>query len=115
MKVVFICGPYRGSTAWEIEQNVRVAEEASLEAMRVGAFPYCPHTASRFFEGILPDAFFLKGCLEMLGRCDAILTVGEWRGSSGAVNEVDFARENGIRYFGSVEALKAWLEAVEPF
>lgn len=31
MKTVYVAGKYRGANAWEIEQNIRAAEEAGLE------------------------------------------------------------------------------------
>lgn len=36
MKKIYIAGPYRGSNAWDVEQNIRMAEELGFprEALR---------------------------------------------------------------------------------
>ena len=51
MKLVYIAGPFRGSSAWDIEENIRVAERAALEVWKMGAAALCPHTNTRFFQG----------------------------------------------------------------
>ncbi len=109
MKVVYIAGPFRGPTAWDIERNVRRAEELAFEVFKLGAMPLTPHANTRFFHGQGPDAFWLDGTLELLRRCDALITVDDWARSSGARGEVSDASARGIPVFHNVPDLAAWL------
>lgn len=110
MKVVYVAGPFRGPNAWEIEQNIRRAEQLSLEVWRLGAAALCPHTNTRFFQGAADDAVWLDGDLAMLAKCDAILMTPDWRKSSGATAEHDFAGSRSIPRFYTLKALKEWLD-----
>ncbi len=109
MKLVFICGPYRGESAWEVEQNVRKAEELSLEVWRLGAACICPHTNTRFFQGALRDVAFLEGYLAILDRCDAVLTVPGWGKSYGSKAEVTYAKEHGIPVLHTMKEFIEWV------
>lgn len=109
MKVVYIAGPFRGPSAWAIEQNIRRAEEAALEVWRLGAAALCPHTNTRFFQGAAPDDVWLTGDLELLRRCDAVLLVVGWDQSSGARREKEVAEEIGLPVFDALRDLSAWL------
>lgn len=99
MKLVYIAGPFRGPNSWEIEQNIRAAESLALEVWRMGAAVICPHANTRFFQGAADDDVWLKGDLEILSRCDVILMTEDWRRSTGATEEHDFAVERGIDVF----------------
>lgn len=110
MKVVYIAGPFRGNSAWDIECNIRRAETLALEVWRLGAAALCPHTNTRFFQNAAPDEVWLKGDIEMLKRCDAIIMTDNWTQSSGAVAEHDFAEINSIPVFYSLVSLRGWLD-----
>lgn len=105
MKVIYIAGPFRALTAWGIEQNVRAAEELALEAWRAGFAVICPHTNTRFYDGALPNDVFLRGDLEIVKRCDAVLLLPNWRDSAGAVAEVEVAKEKSIPVFKTLVGL----------
>lgn len=110
MVVVYIAGPFRAPSAWEIECNIRQAEALALEVWRSGAVALCPHTNTRFFHQAAPDGVWLKGDLELLRRCDVLLTTPDWERSSGARAEVQEARNHGMSIFHTLAALRAWLE-----
>lgn len=99
MKVVYIAGPFRASSGWEIEQNIRRAECLALEVWRAGFAVICPHTNTRFYSGAAPDEIWLEGDLELLRRCDAVLLLPKWRESSGTCAEVTEAMKCGIHVF----------------
>ena len=105
MKVVYIAGPFRGPNAWEIEQNIRRAEQLALDAWRAGFAVICPHTNTRFFQGAASDSVWLDGDIEIMRRCDAVLLTPDWEKSSGARKEVDVARAEEIPVFTSLEEL----------
>src|SRR5262245_18621062 len=112
-KVVYIAGPYRGANSWEIESNIRRAEQLALEVWRAGAAALCPHANTRFFQGALPDSIWLKGDLAMLAKCDAMVMTPDWQRSLGAQAEHDFAEQHAIPVFYDVFALGVWLAAIE--
>lgn len=60
MKAVYIAGPFRAPTPWEVETNIRTAETNGLYVAKLGAIPRIPHTMYRFFDGSLPDEFWLE-------------------------------------------------------
>ena len=108
MKVVYIAGPYRGPNSWEIEQNIRRAEELALMCWRLGFATICPHTNTRFYQGAAPDDLWLKGDLEIMKRCDAVMLTSNWANSQGAVIEAQVAKENNIPVFDNAIDLMVW-------
>jgi hypothetical protein len=109
MRVIYVAGPFRGRDSWEIESNIRRAEALSLEVWKAGGVALCPHANTRFFQGTLPDDTFVRGTLEMLTRCDAILMVPGWERSAGARGERDWAIEHAMPVFYSAPDLTTWL------
>lgn len=105
MKVIYIAGKFRGKSAWDIEQNVRRAEELALQAWRLGFAVICPHTNTRFFDGAANDNIWLEGDISILLRCDAVLLVDNWKQSQGAQTEVKVAKENNIPVYETIEEL----------
>ena len=108
-KVVYIGGPFRGNSAWDIEENIRRAERLALEVWRLGVACLCPHTNTRFFQNAAPDDVWLVGDLAMLARCDAFLVTEDWERSSGTRAEVAFCEKYDIPVFYTLDTLKAWL------
>lgn len=96
MKVIYIAGKYRGKTPWEVEQNIRAAEDVAAKVWAMGHVALCPHANSRHMEGVTSDENFLAGTLELMRRCDAVLLVGNWRDSVGARAEVAEAMRRGM-------------------
>lgn len=109
MRVVYVAGPFRGPNSWEIEQNIRRAETLALEVWRLGAAAVCPHTNTRFYQGAADDSVWLDGDLEILSRCDAILMTSDWRRSSGASAEHEFAVCQDIPVFYDLDSLRRFL------
>lgn len=107
-KVVYIAGPFRASSSWGIELNIRRAEELALLAWTAGFAVICPHANTRFYQGALPDEVWLDGDLEILRRCDAVLLVDGWEKSKGTAGEVAVAREEGIPVFEDIRELMEW-------
>lgn len=103
LPVVFIAGPFRGSTPWEVEQNIRVAEEWTLKVWEAGAVAICTHTMTRHFDGLLTDEVWLEGIREILTRCDAVFVVPYRDGvpeSEGTNAEIALAVRRGIDVYG---------------
>lgn len=111
-KVIFVGGPFRGKSAWEVEQNIRRAEALALEVWKLGAVAICPHTNTRFFDKELPDEVFLDGIIEILKRCDAMVLTEDWERSTGARNEVRECGLNNIPVFVGRKELARWLKEI---
>lgn len=91
LKLVYIAGPFRGATAWDIAQNVRAAESVGLEVARYGLMPVIPHANTHLFHGQLTDEFWLRGTLALLRRCDGVMLTSDWTRSTGAIGEAWWA------------------------
>lgn len=109
MKVVYVAGKFRGANAWEVAENVRVAERVGMEVAQAGAMPMIPHANTAHFDGTMDDQFWLDGTMELLRRCDAVALAGNWRASGGACMEKDEAHRLGIPVFFSIHELRHWL------
>src|ERR1035437_8896908 len=105
MLVVYVAGPFRAKNSWDMEQNIRRAEEIALEVWRAGFACICPHVNTRFFQGAAPDSVWLEGDLAILKKCDAILMTPDWTKSTGAKAEHDFALVPRIPVFYTLESL----------
>lgn len=103
--MVFVAGRFRGDSMYKIECNIRRAEAASLRLWRAGFVALCPHMNTHFFDGAAPDAIWLKGDLEMLSRCDALVVIDHGK-SAGVAAEIRFAKSRGIPVYGIDELLR---------
>ena len=109
MKVVYVAGPFRGASHWEIAENIRNAERLALRVWRLGAAAICPHANTAHFQDAAPDDVWLRGDLAILQRCDALVVTDYWYRSSGAMAEVRYANSHAIPVFFNIESLAAWL------
>lgn len=85
--LVYVAGPFRGKTTWDIEKNVRHAEEYGLEVARLGGMPVIPHANTRFFHGQGDDQMWLNGTMRLMEVCDAMVLIPGWERSTGATAE----------------------------
>jgi len=95
MKVMFISGPYRAKTEFDLEDNIRRAEKAAMHWWGKGWATICPHKNTAHFGGLYPDEYWLEGDLEFLRRSDAVCMVQGWSRSAGAQAELKLAEELG--------------------
>jgi hypothetical protein len=109
MNLVYVAGPFRAANSWDMEQNIRRAEALALDVWRLGAACICPHANTRFFQNAAPDEVWLKGDLEMLARCDAMIMTPDWERSAGAREEHRYAITWGIPVFYELPPLQQWL------
>lgn len=96
MRVIYVAGPFRGKSQWAIAENIRNAERLALEVWRMGAAAICPHANTAHFQGAAPDEVWLKGDIEILLRCDAVVMTPDWERSQGATEERRAALTHGI-------------------
>jgi len=106
MILVYVAGPYRAKTPRGIVENIRKAEAVAIKYWKRGYAVICPHLNTALLDGVAPDEVWLKGDLEMLGRCDIIVMMRGWENSKGATAEHNYAKEMGIQViYDAVEGL----------
>jgi hypothetical protein len=107
--LVYVAGPFRASTPWLIEQNVRRAEEASLEVWKMGAVAVTPHLLTRHFQDALPDEVWIDGLMSLMSTCDVMLVLPGWKNSSGTKAEIAEAGRLKKNIFYTLKELADWL------
>lgn len=91
--LIYVAGPFRAKTQWQIERNCRIADEASLEVWKAGHVGVCPHQLGRLYYGELCEDDVLCGLLELLSRCDGVLLLPKWNNSTGTLIEKSLAEK----------------------
>lgn len=114
MKVVYIAGPFRGATPWDVAENVRAAERVALEVAKLGGSPLCPHANSAHFDGQCTGQFWVDATLELLRRCDAAVFLPGWPKSAGSRGEWEEAGRLelprlDLNLTGDAHTLGTWL------
>jgi hypothetical protein len=111
VKLIYVAGPFSAPTRQGVEDNIARAVAVGIEVARAGGFPVVPHanTSHPDYECVQPYKFWIAGTLELLRRCDALITVDGWRNSSGATKEHDHMVGSSRPVFYNVEALRGWL------
>ena len=106
MKLVYIAGPYRASTQWEVEQNIQNARREGAMVAKEGHYPVIPHANTAHMSGLAPEELFLEGSMALLKACDGVYLTGDWQESMGSVAEYKMALELGIPVSSQWEDLK---------
>ncbi len=106
MKVIYLAGPFRGKDHWVIWQNVNHAAALALDVWKAGYACVCPHMNTFCFQDAAPDHVWLDGDLAILAKCDALLLTDNWERSTGARAELDFALNQQIPAFFTLDSLK---------
>ena len=96
MTVAYIAGPYRSGTPNGIHENIQKARKVALKYWKLGYAVICPHLNTALMDGACPDDVWMTGDIEILKRCDVIVMMDGWRGSTGASREYAIAKENNI-------------------
>ncbi len=97
MKVVYIAGAFRAPTQNGIHKHVELARQASLKLWKEGYAVICPHIMTETFQGECSDEVWLKGCAELLKRCDEVYVLKNWHYSQGSIDEIKLARDLGMK------------------
>jgi len=113
MVVMYVAGPYRAASEWQLQRNIYEAEAVAVALWRAGVAAVCPHKNTSHFGGACEDGVFLAGDIEIMRRCDAVVVTRRWEESAGAVAEVAQARRLEIPVFLTVGEAVAWAAKVE--
>ena len=96
------------------------ADKVAKELFLKGHWPFCPHTQFRWwFEDVRPEFLSYELIVEhldiqgWLSVCDAIFLMPGWEESRGASTEAQWAKQNGLQIFHSlneVPEVEGWRE-----
>lgn len=98
--IVYVSGKYTGKTVEETEQNIAEARKVAIDLWHNGYVALCPHLNTAGFEADCNATYedYITGDLELLSRCDAMVLCPNWKSSTGAKIEVEYAKEHSIPY-----------------
>lgn len=116
MHVIYIAGPYTADNSWEIESNIRRAEELGYIVTQEGFSVIIPHSNTRFFHGTNTPEFWYEATLELLRRCDAVVFVPGYEKSKGSLSEEYEACKLGLPIYRPVidaPPLRDWLRTLK--
>lgn len=108
--LVYVGGPFRAKTTWQLVENIRTAEAAGFKLAQLGAIPVIPHTMFGNFDRTLTDAFWIDATLLLLRQCEAMLVVGDYKSSEGTLGEIQDCKRRNVPTFTSILDVKAWLD-----
>lgn len=102
MPRVYVGGPFRGPTEYDMEINVRRAVDLGVLIAEMGAVPVIWHSMYRHMQGTFPGHFLDEASLQILSTCHAMaVTVGleRARRSEGTVKDMQLCYELRIPEF----------------
>jgi CTP synthase (UTP-ammonia lyase) len=99
--IIYISGKYTDDTQEKIDVNIALARKHAIKLWEAGYTVICPHLNTANFEKDCKIEWneYIKGDLEIISKCDAILMLHKWEESKGATIERQYARNNGIPIF----------------
>ena len=106
--LIYCAGPYRAATRAAIARNIENARQLGIEAARRGWFPVIPHANTAHMEQDLPhlgDEFWLRGTMEIMARCDAVVLIEGWEKSEGTRAEIARADQMRLPVFRRLDLL----------
>lgn len=113
MVLMYVAGPYRAASEWQLQRNIYEAEAVALALWRAGIPNVCPHKNTAHFGGACDDGVFLAGDLVIMRRCDAVVVTRRWEESAGAIAEVAEARRLELPVFLTVGDAVVWARQIE--
>lgn len=118
MMLLYLSGRYNAETHNGISENIVVARKIAVNLWEQGFSVLCPHMNTCHFEvdtqRVTHDDW-LRGDLEMLIRCDAIIMLPGWEESKGANIELGIAAKYEIpTYYWPDHPEMSWFEMYKP-
>lgn len=115
LPLIYIAGPFRAPTPYEVRLNVERARDLGLCVARLGGYPVIPHTMTCDFDKQLTDRFWLEGTLTLMQRCNAIVFTPNYLQSRGARAEEAAWGDPDTRFYSQFdswhEVFALWVKA----
>ncbi|MFC2005005.1 DUF1937 family protein [Chloroflexota bacterium] len=107
VEILFVAGSYMDSDFNEIERNIQLAEQHSIELWNRGYKVFCPHLNTAHFEvkAEADEQAYKEFDMRMLQCCDAVFALPNWQDSKGAQAELEEATRLGKPVFYSLDEL----------
>ena len=106
---VFVSGKYTDDTKEKIQAHVEKAKQAGITLMKLGYYPYVPHTMYGFWDEEHPELTWdvvMMNTVAWLCQSDCILMLPSSEWSKGAEIELNEAVCLNIPIFHSIEKIK---------
>jgi len=88
-KLIFICSPFR----WEIERNIKYAQELCLQVIKEWNIPFAPHLLyPQFLDDNIAEErnAWINAWLKFLSICDDMLIWDKYGISEWMQKEIDY-------------------------
>ena len=106
--LIYIAGPISATTVYQMEQNIRRAEDEYLWLIANGFAAVCVHSTARFIHGVMDERIFVDADLVLLERCDAVRVLTPYHQSAGTLRELAHAALNALPVFETRNELTFW-------
>lgn len=97
--IIYTAGPIRPKNGHTYQENLDEAKRVSHELWVMGYGVICPHANTNLTDEPDYSVGWLKGDLEMISRCDALVMLPRWDESEGAIQEKKYAEKRDIPVF----------------
>ena len=99
--LIYVAGKYTG----DVNKNIASARNVAIALWEIGHAVICPHLNSAHMEEDCKADYetYMRGDFNMISRCDALVMVENWKDSSGAKREHEYALSLGIPIFYAPE------------
>ena len=111
MKRVYVAGKYNDDNIISALENMRLGMKVSTEVFLLGYAPFVPWFDYHFVlmrpEGTkITVEMYQEYSMQWLEVSDCVLALKSWRQSSGAIREIERAKELNIPVYYSIEELQ---------
>ena len=109
--IIYLAGPIRPKRDQTLEGNVAKAKAVALELWKAGYTVISPHANSDLpillADKEVESSRWLRGDLEIIARCDAVVVLPDWEQSAGTKMEITFAeiRDIPVTYYPDLPPL----------
>jgi len=101
--IIYLAGPMRPKHDQTLEGNLRTAKAVALQLWSEGYAVICPHSNCDLPYAdavrLVPEEVWLKGDIEIISRCDAVVVLPDYQNSDGTMSEIKHALVKGIPVF----------------